>query len=307
MKQKKTTRKSHPVLKKILVFVVVFMICSIVFAGIAYLFLGDYLFNGPEETKSGVISSEHESPVNIMLTVTDTGAETGKNVAAVYIIRLDFEKANVSILCLPAGMKLKSDDGDAAKTREDTLSGFIAYGGAAALKKAIETDLQIPIDKQLILTRSGAEAVIDQYGGIIYIVPESILIDAGDGTSAMLDTGRQSLTGRQALSLLTYRGWSGGAARQNTIQREVLTSFFNQYLTGYYMSFAEANYLFALKKGETDLSYVDFSVWQPYLKKMASKNSPAAGVELSGAFSGDDYFFSPEGRQKLQSQFSKAE
>lgn len=262
--------------KKAIAFLAAFFICSLIFAGVAALFLRGQIFQPTGSSSAILADPKPPEPVNLLVAQHENGDYTH---GRFWLIRFDFPEKRITVTALPAETRITLDG------RTDTLAGHIKYGGAATACKAVEALLTIQIDRYALMSRSDMASVIDKYGGLIFNVPQKLYYTDSNGiVTISLESGKQSLIGSQVFQLLDYPSWEEGNTKKMQIQRDVMTAFFNQYITDYALKAAKNNFLYTVNLINTNLSIADFSTWFPYFEAMATAENPASAKEAVGTY-----------------------
>lgn len=261
----------------VLIFFVTLVLCLVLFGLLGFFLLRDQLFPGEDiSSDTAAATSRTDAPEPFNLLVVQSADED--NLPRFWMLRFQADPASVAVSALPAETMVESDG------RRDRLSGFLAYGGLEAVSRAVADLGGVPVDRTAYVTPDQLEGIVDQFGGLIYAVPQDLeQYDAEGNLQVRLPGGRQSLTGDQVRQLFLYNQWDGGRERQTAVQQEAVAAFCNQCLSAASLRQAEDNYLYFANHSETTLSRADFDTWLPWFQKMAGA-SPAGARQAQGSY-----------------------
>lgn len=274
----KPPRRKKGTGKRVLVFLVTLVLCLALFGLIGFLLLQDQLFPAADSSsgEAAVTSQQQAVPAPMNLLVMQTADRD--QVPRFWLIRFQADPGSITVTALPAEVMIESAG------RRDRLSGYLSYGGVSAASQAVTDLCGIAVDRTVRISPEQLEGIVDQFGGVIYTVPQRLEeYDADGNLIVSLSAGRQSLTGAYVRQLFTYSGWEEGRSREISVQQETMASFLNQSLTVYNLGQAENNFLYLVNHSETNLSRADFDTWLPWYQKMAG-TSPAGVKRAEGTY-----------------------
>lgn len=264
--------------RRVMIFLVTLVLCLVLFGLIGFFLLRDQIFPaaGSSSGESPVTSQQQDIPQPMNLLIIQTADQDG--FPRFWLTRFQADPGSITVTALPAEAMIESSG------RQDRLSGYLSYGGVSAASQAVTDLCGITVDRTIRISPEQLEGIVDQFGGVIYTVPQQLEeYDADGNLIVSLSAGRQSLTGAYVRQLFTYSGWEEGRARQISVQQEAMASFLNQSLTVYNLGQAENNFLYLVNHSETNLSRADFDTWLPWWQKMAG-TSPAGVKRAEGTY-----------------------
>lgn len=263
--------------RRILLFLVTLVLCLALFCTAGFFLLRNHLFmDSDTASDSSVAVRTADVPAAFNCLIIQTA--DGDTASRFWLTRFVADPGSITVTALPAETMIDSAG------RRDSLDGFLAYGGVAAVSQAVNSLLSISVDHTVRISPAQLESIVDQLGGVVYTVPRQLEeYDAQGNLIVALSPGRQSLTGAYIRQLFTYSGWEEGRSRQLTVQQEVLAAFLNQLFSSYNMGQAEANFLYLVNNSETTFSRANFDQWLPWFQKMAG-SSPSAVKRAEGSF-----------------------
>ncbi|HIZ83658.1 MAG TPA: LCP family protein [Firmicutes bacterium] len=263
--------------KHVLIFFVTLVLCLALFGLLGFFLLRDQLFPA-ENTSSGpaAAASQTQAPAPFNLLVVQPA--DGDTAPRFWMIRFQADPASIAVTALPAETMVESGG------RRDRLSGFFAYGGMEAVSRAVADLGGVSVDRTAYVTPDQLEGIVNQFGGLIYAVPQDLeQYDAEGNLQVRLPGGRQSLTGDQVRQLFLYSQWDGGREREIAVQQEAVAAFCNQCMTTGSLRQAEDHFLYFVNHSETTLSRADYDTWLPFFQKMAG-SSPAGVRQAQGSY-----------------------
>lgn len=202
------------------------------------------------------------------------------------LIRLDPERGAVYVTSLPPIAQVTLED------RTDTLAGYFSYGGVLLAKDATEQLLGVEIDKYVSMPTSGAQTVINKFGGATLDLPESVNFTDNDGETVNVVKGKQSLNGRQLISLSKYGGWAEFHGSWD-FTGYALCSMLNEYMTENNLENKDALFSLAFNESRTDISALDLLKMTPALERLVSLNAEgtvAQQIKVTGEITAQQVF-----------------
>ena len=141
-----------------------------------------------------------------------TGAVEGPDALA--LVRIDEAARAVSVVSIPANLRVVLSDGEAHPVRDAAASGD------AALVKAAADFAGVDIAHLVKTDAAGIMRLVDAAGGVEVEISEEV--DDPTAGDVYLPAGRQVLGGREALTLLRASNFESGVEQQASNQRAVL-------------------------------------------------------------------------------------
>lgn len=140
------------------------------------------------------------------------GAVEGPDALA--LVRIDEAARAVSVVSIPANLRVVLSDGEAHPVRDAAASGD------AALVKAVSDFAGVDIAHFVKTDAAGIMRLVDAAGGVETEISEEV--DDPTAGDVYLPAGRQVLGGREALTLLRASNFESGVEQQASNQRAVL-------------------------------------------------------------------------------------
>ena len=144
--------------------------------------------------------------------VGSAGAVEGPDALA--LVRIDEAARAVSVVSIPANLRVVLSDGEAHPVRDAAASGD------AALVKAVADFAGVDIAHLVKTDAAGIMRLVDAAGGVEVEISEEV--DDPTAGDVYLPAGRQVLGGREALTLLRASNFENGVEQQASNQRAVL-------------------------------------------------------------------------------------
>ena len=144
--------------------------------------------------------------------VGSAGAVEGPDALA--LVRIDEAARAVSVVSIPANLRVVLSDGEAHPVRDAAASGD------AALVKAVADFAGVDIAHLVKTDATGIMRLVDAVGGVEVEISEEV--DDPTAGDVYLPAGRQVLGGREALTLLRASNFENGVEQQASNQRAVL-------------------------------------------------------------------------------------
>lgn len=141
-----------------------------------------------------------------------TGAVEGPDALA--LVRIDEAARAVSVVSIPANLRVVLSDGEAHPVRDAAASGD------AAFVKAVADFAGVDIAHFVKTDAAGITRLVDAVGGVEVDISEEV--DDPAAGDVYLPAGRQVLGGREALTLLRASNFENGVEQQASNQRAVL-------------------------------------------------------------------------------------
>ena len=213
--------RRHARTRRIAVFVACALV-ALVAAGVA----GAAAFFGSLDSRMGLagsdassaLAAEKEGEPFYALVAADldeagsAGAVEGPDALA--LVRIDEAARAVSVVSIPANLRVVLSDGEAHPVRDAAASGD------AALVKAVSDFAGVDIAHLVKTDATGIMRLVDAAGGVEVEISEEV--DDPTAGDVYLPAGRQVLGGREALTLLRASNFESGVEQQASNQRAVL-------------------------------------------------------------------------------------
>ena len=132
----------------------------------------------------------------------------------------------------------------------NTFQGWFQTTGINGLLQAVETNMQLKIDRYIKQSESNLKKVITKVGDITVDIPQAISY-RGTDFSLFLESGQQKLTGDLFIKYLQYAGTEEQANAVCALLRQTLQSFTEENLDTMF------NYIFNLS--ESNFSVMDYA------------------------------------------------
>lgn len=221
------------------------MVCMIMFSALILLFLGQLLL--PKQQKEADTIPQDELPAPIVVYIYEKDNQRLWKVSFDYI-----NDPKIDVL-------------DASKIvrnrRVDTISGFYEYGGAMALKK-VACDEYGNADSILVLSQTGFSALVDKLSGVEYTSENALSWPDG---GRLLDSGKQTIMGETAISLLKYGDLYLSVQAKEKLQKDLLLSAVMATQKRIQMG-GDSFFYYLANTFENDFSYVTYVSWKNGMK-----------------------------------------
>ena len=134
------------------------------------------------------------------------------------LTKIDFKNNKITGLSIPRDTLCEVDG-----YREQKINAYHALGGKPLAKKAVETLLNVPIDRVVDLDFKAFEDLVDMVGGVpVYIDKNLKYTDRAGGLYINLKKGNQVLNGYNAMCFVRFRHSDSDFARQDRQHEFVL-------------------------------------------------------------------------------------
>lgn len=160
---------------------------------------------------------------NILLVGCDDGHG---NADTMMVMGYDVKNGKVGVVSVPRDTMI-----DRTWTSFPKLNAAYGKGGVELLKQEIGATLGIPIDYYVRVDLKAFVEIVDELGGIDFNVPQDMYHDDEGGFVINLKKGQQHLTGRKALELVRFRGYSNADIGRTHVQQQVLTALAKKLLS----------------------------------------------------------------------------
>lgn len=177
--------------------------------------------------KSKINENEEEKIENILLVGIDSRTNNFKYARAdtIIIVSINKLKRQINLTSIMRDTYVKIP-----RYRNNRINAAYAYGGAELLKKTINNNFNLDIEKHIVINFKGFEKVIDILGGLDvdlkkYEVNELNRCIAGLGgrrTNFIKQSGIRHFNGQQALAYCRIRRVGKGDSERTERQRKVI-------------------------------------------------------------------------------------
>lgn len=180
------------------------------------------------ETVLAVLPGEKLIPTtNILIMGLDKGNTIHRS-DSIMVVHLNPQKNEANVLAIPRDT-IVSIPGRGL----DKINHSFAYGGAELTRSTIENFLKIKIPYYISLNIGGLEKMIDEIGGVpLNVEKRMFYVDYAQNLYVDLKPGRQTLSGREALSYLRYRHDQDGDFGRILRQQKFMQSLSHQLMQG---------------------------------------------------------------------------
>ncbi len=299
-KRRKNKQNDRPDSSGMLYFILAFVVCLAIFAGIGVLWwkITDpalpFVDSG-ETTTTAVTTTvtrpanrftvNHRSSVAVYIT-DDKGA-----LQTVSLCLFKPDTDSVSVIPMPAELALPD-----AET--DTLIRRFATGGVETAHMALSAYLGKSVDYFVVLSYDNVETYFTALDSSLVVkLPKDVDQQTpGQGFSIHLQAGEQALTAKQAANLLRCDNWQNGRRERANMHAAMVSAYINQFFSTN-RSLA-ADHADLLKVSYTNLNSDRFSVIEPSLSYLADLNKEllCTSTNIEGSFTGagETLRFTPE-------------
>ena len=235
-KPKKKKRKGGIIATIIIIFV---LIGAIGFLGYSYVYnIINNVERTPLETETpeelNITTSEFDGIKNIALLGIDTRQDnTSGRSDAVLVLSVDKKHNKIKLISIARDSYVAIDG-----RKNDKLTHAYAYGKSTLAVKTLNKNFNLEISDYVTVNFYGFSRIIDYIGGVevevdkkemdhlnSYVIPK--LVKSGFECEKIKTTGKQKLTGTQALCYSRIRKIDGDVERGNR-QKEVLGAMFDK-------------------------------------------------------------------------------
>ena len=217
-KQQKQTKSQTPVA---LVYAVA-LIASLAIFGLVGLIIVNNFMPEPktvEQTESNNAGFSTDDDLMTLYTLSDS------NDSLQSVVLAKFMASKQKIIIIPI-TPFMSVDGT-------TLAEFYATGGVVSVTDAVESEMKLTIDKYMTMSTDTFSSVANIMGtSIITIIDGVTLYDKlNDEEISHVRGDRLAVDGETAVALITYAGYSEGAASNMKMCGEIVSSLINTFFT----------------------------------------------------------------------------
>ncbi|MDN5954019.1 MAG: LCP family protein [Loigolactobacillus coryniformis] len=223
---RKPPKKSHPLLKIILLIISVAVFLTGIFAYKLYSHAGDTITGMHASIGNASQKIQQKKPFSVLLLGADTGADGRKykgNSDTIILATVNPAKNRVKLVSIPRDTLAELVG---AKPRNmQKINAAYNYGGTKMAAKSVSKLLNVPIDYYMTINMGALKTVVDDVGGIDVNIPFSFTSVWTGGQK--FKKGVHHLNGTQALAYSRMRhedprGDYGRQLRQQQVIRAVL-------------------------------------------------------------------------------------
>ncbi len=177
------------------------------------------------KTEEVPVQGENVTPEDVSATFLLLGLDHKKeHVDSIFLVGINATKKQATVALIPSNTSVT--EGGAKQNLGDNFSSRSIH----FYKEFVEKETGIMPDYYGVIPMSAISNLVDLYGGISYSVPQNMQsMDPDNKVKIDLKAGKQTLNGSQVFQLLSYTGYSGRAAKEDTqlgFVRAFCTSFF---------------------------------------------------------------------------------
>ena len=144
-------------------------------------------------------------------------------------------------------------------TTKSTVYEFYRTGGAARAVEAVESALNIQVEKYVRFDKTAFNTLVDIFGGVNYTVPYDMIYDNKEtGESVVLREGRQLLDGTKLRWLITFPAFKEGEDFRIKLMGSVFSDMVNQALTERLANTLDSSFNSIINGVETNITAYDY-------------------------------------------------
>lgn len=192
------------------------------------------------------------------------------------IVRTDPANVRIRTLALPRETNM------AVGTEWFRLYELYSTKGVSETRAAIEDQLHISLDNQVVVSYSNIEKILRHYdSGLVFTVIENL-------DSLKMSGGLKNLTPEQVTDLFRYSEWRGGYQQRADIQAQIVAAMINQYMVPGRLASAEADFNALINLVQSDIKVSHYVQAKPGLDYLAQRNTGdiCATVSVAGSYVG---------------------
>ncbi len=298
-KRKAKKQNDRPDSSGMLYFILAFVVCLALFAGIGVLWWKTtdpalpFLDSGEVTTTvtttvtkpASRFSVNHRFSVAVYIT-DDKGA-----LQTVSLCLFKPDEDSVSVIPMPAELGLPDAD-------TDTLVHRYAAGGVDTAQMALSAYLGKTVDYYVVLSYAAVENYFTALdSSLIVKLPKDVDQQTpGEGFTIHLQAGEQALSAKQAANLLRCDNWQNGRRERANMHAAMVSAYINQFISRNRSLSTDHAALMPLC--HSNLNSDRFSVIEPPLSYLADLNKEllCTSTNIDGTFTGagDTLRFTPE-------------
>lgn len=295
---KKKKKSERPDSSGMLYFILTFVGCLVIFAGIGVLWwhiadpeipflTGNTTTAATTTTTQAATRFSASDRFSVAVYITDNDGKL--QTVSLTLFKPDTD--NISVIPLPGELGLPD-----AET--DTLARRFMTGGADAAQMALSAYIGKTVDYYVVLSYAEVESYFTQLGTpLIVKLPKDVDQQASDGSfSIHLSEGEQALSPKQTANLLRCDNWQGGRRERANMHAAVVSAYINQFIAD--DRTVSADHTVLMSVADTNLNSERFSTIEPPLSYLADLNKEllCTSTNIDGSFTGagDTLRFTPE-------------
>lgn len=221
-------------------------------------------------------------------------AQDGSEPRGFVAVRADPQNGRIHAVAVPKETEVA--DG----TTLIRLDELFRKNGVAAAQAAVGNLLGVSFPHYVSMTYANIEKLLQYFDSSLqFTLTEDLDCREGDYFIKM-NSGRYTLTPKQAVDILRYPSWQHkGLQQQADIHAEMLAALVNQYMTAGRESQLEADFSKVAELAKTDIRISHFTAYRESLQALAKANGGAVctPVSLEGRYvgGGEDKRFAADG------------
>lgn len=183
-------------------------------------------------------------------------------------------------------MPLQSDICTVVDGTSNTLYEFYRLNGITGAVRAVESALDIHVDKYIRFTTDSFTVFSNFMGNVNFEIPYNMVYDNPNGESTVLKAGDQMLDSVTLRKVLTYPNFTGGEEYRARVTGSIAVLLMNSGCRGILQDGLEAVFNEIVNSdAETDITRYDYEESREAIKFVLSKNdSPAQLLIPSGVY-----------------------
>lgn len=225
-------------------------------------------------------NDSHYQRANQVYTFLLAGSDNGNgNADTIMVVRFDGSSGEVNLVSVPRDTLVYREWSSFPKINAAMSKGILR------LEEEVSYTLGIPLDFHVQIGLDGFIALVDALGGLEFDVPQDMYHDDEGGFIIDLKAGVQTLTGRQTLELVRYRGYANADIGRTATQQAVLKALAAKLISVQTLTKLDAYWTIFQEHVTTNLTNSDF-MW--FAKKVLenAKNFQLNTLTLEGNGSG---------------------
>ena len=280
------TRKKRRSYKRVIILAVILFL---VFAGVAYSYLGGSL-QSKRNAEPGMMVSANA--VNIMIMGIDSRQDDVGRSDTLMVASVDKDKGTATLLSVPRDTRVSI-----AGHGYDKINHAYAFGGHELSKDTVEHLLGVTMDYYILIDVHAFERIIDAIGGVDINVEKRMFYedkwDDDGGLLIDLYPGEQHMDGKKAIQYVRYRdgeGDIGRIARQQKFVKAVLDKVISPQILPRLPQIIEE----VQKAIKTDMSLAEMLDFAKQLKQVRDNGLEAKMVPGKPAYLHDVSYWLPD-------------
>lgn len=173
---------------------------------------------------------------------------------SIMLLHIDRPGKRFVFSALPSDMLVQADGNNIR------LCELFALKGISFITAKITAVTGMPIDYYAVVSVEGLASVVDSFGGITYTVPTDMNYDdPSQNLSIHIPKGGRTLSGKEAVDMLRYRGYTDGEVSRRALATSFLKSFINKITAPANLAQASSLYRTASQYIETNFLLSDLT------------------------------------------------